>query len=37
VGLLRGYGNALDLETAVNFVSAYMEAAEIADTMAQYA
>ncbi len=25
VGLLRGYGNSLDLETAVNFIGAYME------------
>jgi DNA (cytosine-5)-methyltransferase 1 len=29
VGLLRGYGNALDAETAASFVSAFMEAAEM--------
>jgi hypothetical protein len=29
VGLLRGYGNALDSETATEFVAAYMAAAGI--------
>lgn len=29
VGLLRGYGNSLDAETATAFVSAYMEAASL--------
>lgn len=29
VGLLRGYGNALDAETATQFVSAFMEASEM--------
>lgn len=32
---LRGYGNALDLETAVNFISAYMEAADIKAVMSE--
>jgi len=36
VGLLRGYGNSLDLETASNFIGAYMEASEIADTLQEF-
>lgn len=36
VGLLRGFGNALDFETAVNFISAYMEACEMRDVMVEY-
>jgi len=37
LGLLRGYGNSLDFEAASNFIGAYMEAAEIADTMHEFA
>jgi len=37
LGLLRGYGNSLDFEVASNFIGAYMEAAEIADTMHEFA
>ena len=37
LGLLRGYGNSLDLETASNFIGAYMEASEIADTLQEFA
>jgi len=36
VGLLRGYGNSLDLKTASNFIGAYMEASEIADTLHEF-
>lgn len=36
LGALRIYGNGLDLETAVNFISAYMEACEIAAVMSEF-
>lgn len=36
LGLLRGYGNSLDLETASNFIGAYMGASEIADTLQEF-
>lgn len=35
LGALRLFGNGLDFETAVNFISAYMEAAEIKAVMAE--
>lgn len=33
VGALRIFGNGLDFETAVNFISAYMEAEQMADVL----
>lgn len=36
VGALRIFGNGLDFETAVNFISAYMEACEIAAVMSEF-
>ncbi len=35
LGLLRGYGNALDAEAATNFIGAFMEAREEARLLAQ--
>lgn len=37
LGLLRGYGNALDFEQTTQFIAAYMEALEDRDVMAEFA